>query len=296
MIDYKGLEALATVIQMNSFEVAANKLHITQPAVSQRIKSLENYFGMPLLQRTQPYQPTRHGELLLSHYRKTKILEDNIAQTFKKQIAASHLSIAINRDSMDTWFFYALQKLQILNDTRLEIIAVDQEITINYFKKGLVSGCISTQEKPVSGCEIEFLGYMDYVLVATPEFQRRYFKNKLSAREKMLNAPAVIFDVNDYLHEHYLKKYFKIEGDLPPYHIAPSVKCFRSFALAGYGCALIPRLDIEDKLAAGQLVELYPKKIWRMPLYWHSWAIPSDSYQMFNETIIETARTYLAQT
>jgi DNA-binding transcriptional LysR family regulator len=42
MIDYKGLEALATIIESNSFEMASRKLCITQPAISQR-------FGMRVL-------------------------------------------------------------------------------------------------------------------------------------------------------------------------------------------------------------------------------------------------------
>lgn len=295
MIDYKGLEALAMVIQMNSFEIAAKKLFITQPAVSQRVKSLENYFGLPLLQRTQPYQPTKHGELLLSHYRKTKLLENNISQEFKRQLSSPRISIAINRDSMDTWFYHALSALKVLNNIQLEIIAVDQEFTIDYFKKGLVSGCVSTQEQVIPGCQVGFLGYMDYLLVATPEFHQQYFKGKGPARDKLLNAPAIIFDVNDYLHQRYLEKYFKIKDAVPQYHIAPSVQCFRSFVLAGYGCALIPGIDIADKLATGKLIEIYPKKIWRMPLYWHSWDIKAEYYTIFNSTIIKTAAKWLAQ-
>ncbi|MCN7066138.1 LysR family transcriptional regulator, partial [Escherichia coli] len=50
--DYRTLQALDAVIRERGFERAAQKLCITQSAVSQRIKQLENMFGQPLLVRT----------------------------------------------------------------------------------------------------------------------------------------------------------------------------------------------------------------------------------------------------
>ncbi len=52
--DYRTLQALDAVIRERGFERAAQKLCITQSAVSQRIKQLENMFGQPLLVRTVP--------------------------------------------------------------------------------------------------------------------------------------------------------------------------------------------------------------------------------------------------
>lgn len=45
--DYRTLQALDAVIRERGFERAAQKLCITQSAVSQRIKQLENLFGQP---------------------------------------------------------------------------------------------------------------------------------------------------------------------------------------------------------------------------------------------------------
>lgn len=56
--DYRTLQALDAVIRERGFERAAQKLCITQSAVSQRIKQLENMFGQPLLVRTVPPRPT----------------------------------------------------------------------------------------------------------------------------------------------------------------------------------------------------------------------------------------------
>ena len=52
--DYKLLYALHSVMQEQSFEGAALKLHISQSAVSQRIKALEEYVARPVIIRGQP--------------------------------------------------------------------------------------------------------------------------------------------------------------------------------------------------------------------------------------------------
>ena len=51
MLDYAALEALAAVISTGSFEGAAGRLHVTQPAISQRIKQLEERMGAVLIVR-----------------------------------------------------------------------------------------------------------------------------------------------------------------------------------------------------------------------------------------------------
>ncbi|MDP3479854.1 MAG: LysR family transcriptional regulator, partial [Desulfoprunum sp.] len=61
MLDYKLIEAFAGVIEEGGFEKAARRLHITQSAVSQRIKQLEEHYGQVLLQRTSPPIPTLSG-------------------------------------------------------------------------------------------------------------------------------------------------------------------------------------------------------------------------------------------
>ncbi|MCF6245863.1 MAG: LysR family transcriptional regulator [Desulfobacula sp.] len=54
MLDYKLLEALGCVIHELGFDKASQKLFITQSAVSQRIKALEDQVGQILVTRTTP--------------------------------------------------------------------------------------------------------------------------------------------------------------------------------------------------------------------------------------------------
>ncbi|HSW73223.1 MAG TPA: ArgP/LysG family DNA-binding transcriptional regulator [Chlamydiales bacterium] len=281
-LDYKGLEALYTIQEVQSFEGAAKKLHITQSAISQRIKSLETFYGEPVLIRTFPYQPTELGKRLIGHFKRISLLEDELNKEIGKSESLQRIAIAINRDSLETWFIEWIRKTDLLGSILLEVIADDQERTIDYLKNGLVTAALSTAEKEILGGKAQFVGNMEYVLTATPEF----VKTHLSKEKNLLTAPALKFDLNDQLHEKYLEKFFGLNGKEINYHVVPSVQAFKQMALSGFAYGLIPRIDIEKELKVKKLIEIYENKVWKVPLYWHYWAIESKTYQKFNQEII----------
>lgn len=287
MLDYRGIEALHTVQELQSFEAAAKKLHITQSAISQRIKSLEHHYGEPVLIRTLPYKPTKLGEHLIGHYKRICLLESTLEQQITSSAQKPHMSIALNRDSLETWFLDLMAQVDIFDRTTLEIIADDQELTLDYLKKGIVSACLSTTEKEIPGGKVAFLGNMEYLLVASPEFAKKHLSGKPDT--SLLSAPAIKFDKNDMLHERYLEKFFGLDGRDLDYHIVPSVRGFKKYALLSYGYGLIPKIDIVEELKKKQLLQLYKNKTWNVPLYWHYWDIDSAFYKQFNRDIIQYA-------
>ncbi len=72
MYNYKQLLAFVTVVDEGGFTPAANKLFITQPAVSWQIKSMEKALDVLLIERSErEIQLTPAGEIL---YRNAKII------------------------------------------------------------------------------------------------------------------------------------------------------------------------------------------------------------------------------
>jgi LysR family transcriptional regulator, chromosome initiation inhibitor len=285
MYDYKGLEALHTIIELQSFELAAQKLCISQSAVSQRLKSLQIYFNNPLLIRTTPYETTELGGYLLSHYKKVYMLEATAQSQIKQEKMKSKLSLAISRDSLETWFIDLLETTDLFDDVVVEMVADDQDITLDYMKKGLVGACFSSIEKPLSQCDSTLLGFMNYVLVCSPDFKKNYFSTN-QHKKNLLNAPAVIFDKNDKLHANYLYKFFSIDEKHSLCHMIPSVRGFRNFALKGYAYALVPELDIKQDIKEKKLVHLFKDKVWKMPVYFHSWNMYSREYQYLYQQLM----------
>ena len=69
MLEFQELRVLAAVVDCGGFLKASQVLHLTQPAVSQSIKNLENKIGEKLVDRTSPMRPTAVGQELLNHAR-----------------------------------------------------------------------------------------------------------------------------------------------------------------------------------------------------------------------------------
>jgi LysR family glycine cleavage system transcriptional activator len=66
-----ALLALSLVAESDNFTEAAEKLHLTQSAVSRKIQQLESHYGVPLFARnSRSVQLTEHGEAVLEVARK----------------------------------------------------------------------------------------------------------------------------------------------------------------------------------------------------------------------------------
>jgi DNA-binding transcriptional LysR family regulator len=69
-LNVKFLRTFVRVVENKSFTQAAEELHLTQPAVSFQIRSLEETYGVELLDRSgREIIPTASGRVLLTHAR-----------------------------------------------------------------------------------------------------------------------------------------------------------------------------------------------------------------------------------
>ena len=79
-----ALECLAEIVEEGSFERAAQRLSITQSAVSQRLRSLEAQVGTVLLVRSRPLKLTPAGQLLIKHARMMRLLRSDLEHDLRE--------------------------------------------------------------------------------------------------------------------------------------------------------------------------------------------------------------------
>jgi DNA-binding transcriptional LysR family regulator len=71
-MDTKWFEDLIAVASTGSLALAARKRHVTQPAFGRRIRALEAWAGMPLVDRSRrPIQLTEAGRKLVAQAQDT---------------------------------------------------------------------------------------------------------------------------------------------------------------------------------------------------------------------------------
>ena len=295
MHDYKLIEALAKVIECGGFERAARVLCITQSAVSQRLRQLEEGSGQILLSRTTPPQPTTAGRRLLKHYQQVKLLEEGLAAELSTGavVGPTTLAIGINADSLASWFLNAIQPLlgdaKLLIDLRID----DQEQTHRYLREGEVVGCISTEATAMQGCRVEFLGRMNYRLLATPAFIDRWFPDGLQPAAAE-SAPAVIFNHKDKLHQRFFEQCIGSFSRRWPAHYIPALEQFLQAISAGYAYGMVPDWQSAALRQNGELSELLPGHELPIELYWHCWNLDSSPLRRFSQQLVTTARQLLA--
>ena len=230
--DYRTLQALDAVIRERGFERAAQKLCITQSAVSQRIKQLENMFGQPLLVRTVPPRPTEQGQKLLALLRQVELLEEEWLGDEQTGSTPLLLSLAVNADSLATWLLPALANVLSDSPIRLNLQVEDETRTQERLRRGEVVGAVSIQPQALPSCLVDQLGALDYLFVASKEFAQRYFPNGVT-RSALLKAPVVAFDHLDDMHQAFLQQNFDLPPGSVPCHIVNSSEAFVQLARQG---------------------------------------------------------------
>jgi LysR family transcriptional regulator (chromosome initiation inhibitor) len=294
--DYKLLHALHMVMQEQSFERAARALYISQSAVSQRIKQLEEFVAHPVIVRGQPIVATSMGQKLLSHYKQVKQLEDVLLPDLLPDAPTQSvkLSLAVNADSVATWFFDVMTPLLKSYPIELDLLIANETRTLDKLRSGEAFAAVSLNQQVLPGFAAFELGKMKYILVATPQFQQRYFANGINA-QSLRQAPGVSFDPKDDMHIRFIEKHFGLSAGSYPRHTVRSSEAFVEITKQGAAYCLLSELQIEKELASGELINILPEKSLTQVYYWHCWVMVRGVYKAVSQQIVKGARQILTQ-
>ena len=291
MLDYALLAALAAVIRTGSFERAAQQLHVTPSAVSQRVKLLEERVGTVLVVRGQPCTGTPAGQRLCQHTERVALLESELQQDLPSLERADPmltLRIAVNADSLATWFVAAMAEAR---ECLFDLVLDDQDHSADWLRRGEVLAAVTASAKPVKGCDSTPLGALRYVATASPAFVRRHFPDGVSA-DAVARAPCLTFNSKDQLQAHWVRQAFGANLTSPT-HWLPSSQAFVDGALAGLGWGMNPEMLIAEHLRTGRLVALVPDQPFDVPLFWQRSRIASRTLADITDAVRRIARAVL---
>ena len=278
MLDARQLEALAAVIEHGSFGEAAKALSLTLAAVSLRIKSLENTLGQRLLVRGKQVRATPAGQALLGHTRQVRLMEGDLLAGLQgggKAARLQSLSVAVNADSLSTWFLPGVASALRAHGLLLDVVVDDQDHTHEALKSGDVTGCVTTLAQAMRGCVAEPLGVMRYRCMASPALVAQWNEpaaggkaapNRLAHR--LLASPAVIFNRKDALQDTFLEQHFGLRDALYPRHFVPAVDAFELALELGMGWGMVPDLLLAARTGKPPLQEVLPGCAVDVRLYW----------------------------
>ena len=278
--DPAALECLAAIVEEGGFDRAAQRLSITQSAVSQRLRALEAQVGTVLVVRSRPLRPTAAGNLLLKHTRQLRLLRADLERELHELAPSSagggeeeRIALAINADSIATWALPALDPVA-RQGLPLEIVTDDQDFTHEWLREGQVLGCVTTVKQALRGCRVVPLGAMRYIAVAEAAYAAERLPHGLSPHN-FRDVPFVAFNRKDDMQAEFVGRAFSLKRVALRQLFVPSSEGQVRAVLAGWGASVVPELLVRGLLEQKRLVNLAPKTSVPVQLYWHCWNLDS---------------------
>ena len=229
-----------------------------------------------MLLRATPPQPTEVGRRLLNHVQQVRLLERDLqgqVPELDEGRLPERLRIALNADSLSTWWAQAVAPFCTANAVVLDHLVEDQDVGLKRMRAGEVAACVCAVERPLAGARSLFLGAMRYRALASPAFVARHLGPGAPA-QALLQAPAIVFGPDDQLQHRFLAS-LGLNGAFS-HHLCPSSEGFGRLLQSDLGWGLVPELPVEAELASGALVNVFQGPPIDVPLYWHHWRNGGD--------------------
>ena len=293
--DPAALECLAAIVEEGGFERAAQRLNVTQSAVSQRLRALEVQVGSVLIVRSRPLKPTSAGQLLLKHTKQMRLLRADLERDLQELAPSApgatredeRVSIAINSDSIATWAMGALHDL-VRQRLPLEIIVDDQDFTQEWLRSGQVLGCVTTLKQALRGCKVVPLGAMHYVAVASASYAQKHLPEGLTPHN-FREVSFLSFNRKDDMASEFVARAYGLKRVALNHLFVPGSEAQMRAVAAGWAVGVMPELMARSGLADGSVVNVAPGRSLPIELYWHCWNLESELLDVLSAALTHAA-------
>lgn len=257
-INFELYKVFYTVAKAGNFSIAAKALFISQSAVSQSIKSLEDSIGSQLFIRgSRVVKLTAIGDMLLSHveqaYNLIKTAENKILAM--QTLSLGEMKIGIS----DTILRYLLTPylqnfLSDYPEIKIQIINRTSPGIVDSIKNGAVDFGIVTLPVEDKNIETFFFQEVEDVFVASSRFMS--LQGRSISIKELSELPLLLLQ-KDSSTRRNLDKYFLSKG----YAIIPeieleSIELLVEFSRIGLGVAHVLRESAESAMASNELFML----------------------------------------
>jgi DNA-binding transcriptional LysR family regulator len=257
-MDTRQLAAFCAVVERKSFSQAAERLGVTQPAVSLQIRSLEQRLGRQLLDRSgRRVEPTEAGLRLYASAQRLLQLEEQLLEELESDDEGSvggTLELGASTGPGGSVVPVLLCEFQERNpDVRVRLTVSDtQTVVAQVADRELELGIVGAGRRHRGVTFEPFFG--DEVVLACPPGHA--FAGKTITLEQLRNEPLIVMQegagVRQVLEDELRKAGTRLR-DLDARLELGLQESVRSAVLAGHGVTFISRLAIESDLAAGAL-------------------------------------------
>jgi len=252
------IEIFCKIFELKSFSKAAEVLHLTQPTLTEHMKSLEQYLGTPLIDRLgREVVPTKAGEVFYEYCQKILNLKKEAEQKIKEQegtlkgelkIGASTIPGEYILPHLIKNFYDNFPEIFItlkVSDTR-RIIG---DILDNRIELGIIGAIIESSK-------LEYHKFVKDELVLVVPSQSPWGKCSSITLKKLKEIPLLFREEGSgtqMVIERYLRDHQVNLSDLKVIMRLGSTTAVIQGVKSGVGCSILSRRAIQEDLANGTL-------------------------------------------
>ncbi|GAB2827564.1 LysR family transcriptional regulator [Actinocorallia aurea] len=256
-----SLDLLLTFLEVyraGSLSAAAQRLGVTQPAVSGQIARLEGQVGEPLFARTSKgVTPTRRAAVLASQVASHV---DGLRAALSAQAPVLGGTVRVGAAAE----FTALRLVPVVADlvrrgVRVHVTQGLAEDLLSALAEDRLDLVVSAIRPARAEVAAEPFVDEEFVLVAPPALARTVDAGRLATEPvaALAHVPLVAYDAQLSIVRRYWRSEFGRRPPNPVVMIIPDLRAILEAVAAGAGMSVLPRYIAEPALASGSVVELH---------------------------------------
>jgi DNA-binding transcriptional LysR family regulator len=255
-VNLRFVEAFYWAVELKSVTRAAEKLFITQSALSSRIAALEEELGVLLLdRRDKQFRLTIAGTRFHRHAEKLLNLQRDIrAELGSGSSRASALRVGVIESVLHSWLIGWVQALRAEHPAlQLELTVETTPVLLDQMRRGSVDLILSALPASGDGIDSRALAPMPMVFVgkSRPGPRQRLTLGALAAQHELLT-----FQRGSQPHVALLDLCRRQGVEAPRVHTISSISAMVELVEQGFGVATLPQAAVRRLAERRPLVEV----------------------------------------
>ncbi|MBA4327419.1 MAG: LysR family transcriptional regulator [Polaromonas sp.] len=288
-MNLRFVEAFYWVASLKSISRAAEKLYLTQSAMSSRISTLEEELGVLLLdRRDKQFKLTGAGARFLVYAEKLLELQREVKQEMGSgQPMAVSMRIGAIESVLHSWLIPWLEKLRADHPgLELELTVETTPILVDLIQRGTLDLVFAVLPAASEGVRNQALPPMEMAFVGHPDLH----KKRNYRLEDLAEMELLTFQKGSQPHVTLLDLFRVRRLEPKKVHAISSISAMVQLVQGGFGVALLPRAAV-DRLAG--FARLRPlacdAKLQSLPIHASYRTDPSSKTV---ETVVQSAMSF----
>ncbi len=291
-MNLRFVEAFYWVVSLKSISRAAEKLCITQSAMSSRIAALEEELGVMLLdRRDKQFRLTIAGSRFLTHAERLLAIQRELKLEMGSGGAAVQpmsLRIGAIESALHSWLMPWIERLRVQHpELELELSVETTPVLVELIRRGTLDLVFAALPAAHEGLRIQPLPPMEMVFVGNAQLHRR----RRYTLAQLAEYDLLTFQRGSQPHVALMDLFRQVDAQPPRVHTISSISAMTQLVDAGFGIATLPRAAAERLLVNRDLTLLRcDTELQPLPVFASYRADPSSAKV---ETVVKTVFAFL---